>query len=125
MMSDEEYGAVVLRPLAGEPRAPSMVDIARALADGRRRRRVRKIKVYCASTAAAVLVLAGGAALVAPRPDARPPLVAESSPAVPQPSPPTQPSAPAPTAQPSASHPASANTPSAPVSCKVERLPIP
>jgi hypothetical protein len=40
-MNDEEYGTLLLRPLAGEPAGPPRIDVARAMRDGRRLRRRR------------------------------------------------------------------------------------
>jgi len=65
MLSDEEYGAVLLRPLADEPRQPSTVDIGRALAEGRRRRRRRRLAGYAASGALAVVIIGMVAVTVA------------------------------------------------------------
>jgi hypothetical protein len=40
-MNDEEYGTLLLRPLAGEPAGPPRIDVARAMREGRRMRRRR------------------------------------------------------------------------------------
>jgi hypothetical protein len=40
-MNDDEYGTLLLRPLAGEPAGPPLIDVARAMREGRRMRRRR------------------------------------------------------------------------------------
>jgi hypothetical protein len=108
MESEDRYAATLLRPLAREPRAPSTVDISRAVADGERRRRLELVVRAGASTAVAALVLVGGWAAVAPRLSADRTGPPPSSPAVVPPS-----------ASPSAS------APPAPPACTIERLPVP
>lgn len=76
MVTDEEYGNVLLRPLAGEPRTPSTVDVTRALAEGRRRRLRRRLLAYASSgltalvlvTALTLTLTLGGLRDGAPRP---------------------------------------------------------
>jgi hypothetical protein len=125
MMTDEEYGTVVLRALDDEPRAPSTVDVTKALVEGRRRRRVRKIKLTCTGGAAAVLLIAGGFAVVRPDAGDGVPTVAQSAPA-------SAPSSAGPTGSPSASAPASRAASgetgaivAAPTSCSVQVLAVP
>ena len=40
-MNEDEFGAVLLRPLDGEPAGPARIDVAKAMRDGRRMRRRR------------------------------------------------------------------------------------
>ncbi|MBO0870988.1 MAG: hypothetical protein J2P15_20750, partial [Micromonosporaceae bacterium] len=50
----------LLRTLDGDPYGPSRVDIRRAIAEGRRRRRIRRGVGYAGTAAVAALVVAGG-----------------------------------------------------------------
>jgi hypothetical protein len=63
-MNDDELGVRLLRPLAGEPSGPPRIDVPRAMAEGRKRRKLRWW-----SSGAAVLALttaaAGGGTLAA------------------------------------------------------------
>src|SRR5689334_7453376 len=67
MEPDEEYATLVLRALDAPPPHPSTVDIGRAVTEGRRRRRLRRLTgVLATGTAAAVVLVAvpvGAAAL--------------------------------------------------------------
>src|SRR5688572_9381846 len=58
MRSEEEYGAVLLRPLSQDPPAPSTVDITRAITEGRRRRRARRLSGYAAAATVTVIAMA-------------------------------------------------------------------
>jgi hypothetical protein len=44
-MNDDEYGSVLLRPLDVEPAGAPLIDVARAMRDGRRTRRLRPDRV--------------------------------------------------------------------------------
>ena len=58
--SDERYGATRLRPMAGEPDTVSRIDLSRAVAVGRRRKRVRRISgVAAAACLVTVAALVG------------------------------------------------------------------
>jgi len=58
MESEDTYAAAALRVLDDEPRTPSRVDLVRAIAEGRRRRRVRRLLPVGAVAAATVAVAA-------------------------------------------------------------------
>lgn len=59
-MGDQDQDARrLLAPLAGEPAGPSSVDIRRAIADGRRRLRTRRLVGASAVAAATVMIAAG------------------------------------------------------------------
>lgn len=62
MHLDEESARWVLGPLDGEPDTPSGVNIHRAIMEGRRRRRARRVSGYAATAGLTVLVLVGAAA---------------------------------------------------------------
>ncbi|GIJ44469.1 hypothetical protein Val02_13550 [Virgisporangium aliadipatigenens] len=64
--AEDEYGQLLLRPLDTEPPPVSTVSIAKALADGRKLRRLRRIKMYCAGTATAVALVAAAGLVIAP-----------------------------------------------------------
>ncbi|MBM2621224.1 hypothetical protein JIG36_37550 [Actinoplanes sp. LDG1-06] len=68
--SDDEYGALLLRPLSGEPSGPPAIDVSKAMRDGRRRRR-RWWAGGSALSAVAVTAVTGGV-LVAARPNPAP-----------------------------------------------------
>ncbi|MEE6258128.1 hypothetical protein [Plantactinospora sonchi] len=110
MDPDEKYAESFLRPLAGEPRTPSVVDVDRAIADGERR--LRRLRTAGAGAAAAVLVLAVTGGWVLLRTDA--PVGPPDRVAI-------GPSPTSPTGSPSSSAPAV--TP--PTSCTVHRLDVP
>ncbi len=80
-MNDDEYGALLLRPLRGEPAGPSRIDPARAMREGRRRRRgwFAGGAAFAAVTATAV---AGGVLATAGGPD-EPPIPLPPDPAMP------------------------------------------
>ncbi|GAA5181163.1 hypothetical protein GCM10023322_15140 [Rugosimonospora acidiphila] len=63
MESDEEYGVSLLRPLDREPAGPPAIDVARAIAAGRRRRFALGLAGSAAAVVAVGLVV-GGSALV-------------------------------------------------------------
>ncbi len=63
MHIDENSAGTILGQLDDDPPVPSIVDIERAVGDGRRRRRVRRAAGYGAVAGAAALVLAGGSVL--------------------------------------------------------------
>ncbi|MEV4709368.1 hypothetical protein [Actinoplanes sp. NPDC049316] len=79
-LDDERYAAALLRPLAGEPAGPPRIDVARAMAEGRRRRLTRwwasgtAIVALTATTAAGgtLALSAVGRPGTAPRPVATP-----------------------------------------------------
>src|SRR6185369_13617440 len=60
MQLDEETAGVVLRPLDEDPHTRSTIDVRRAVTDGRRRRRVRRVGAYAATAGVTALALAGG-----------------------------------------------------------------
>jgi hypothetical protein len=69
METDEEYATVVLRRLDGPLPGTSTVDIGRAVAEGRRRRRIRRLTgLLSAGTATAVVLVAVPVAVGALRP---------------------------------------------------------
>ncbi len=82
MSNDDEYATVLLRPLAGDPVSPSRVDVARAMSDGRRRRRTRWFAGGVAVAAMSATAMAGGPlAVTALRgPSPAPSLTASASP---------------------------------------------
>ena len=86
-LTDEEYAAWALRPLAGEPGGPSGVDVARAVRAGRRHRRGRWAGLAALSAAVLAILVGGGVVLSAagdpdkPKPKPAPSLPPE--PAVP------------------------------------------
>ncbi len=84
MSNEDEYATVLLRPLAGDPVSPSRVDVARAMSDGRRRRRTRWYAGGVAVAAMTATAMAGGPmAVTAFRGPAAAPLpTASASPAV-------------------------------------------
>ncbi|HEU4350103.1 MAG TPA: hypothetical protein VFR35_20175 [Actinoplanes sp.] len=100
---DEHEVRRLLRPLAGEPAGPSTVDVPRAMAEGRRRRRARSWATGTAVAALTATSVAGGT-LAVTAVDRRPP------PPVPWPVPST--AAPFPT-----------TVPAVPTGCTVTRLP--
>ncbi|WP_433828301.1 hypothetical protein ACQP2E_02665 [Actinoplanes sp. CA-015351] len=58
-MNDDEYGISLLRPLdTGVPDGPSRINVAKAMGDGRRARRVRTISAAAAITAVVVTAAA-------------------------------------------------------------------
>ncbi|MEV4347611.1 hypothetical protein AB0J83_24415 [Actinoplanes sp. NPDC049596] len=76
-MRDEEYGALLLRPLDGEPDAPSKIDVAKAMRDGRHRRGRRwwaggsaLVAAVAAASVGGVLATGGG---TPPKPKVLPP----------------------------------------------------
>ena len=107
MLSDEEYGAALLRPLDREPTGPSTVDVMRAVDDGRRYRRRARVAGVAGVVAATALVVSGGATVVGwgrhapPSVDPRPPAASAT---LPSPSP---------------------TTPAGPSACTLQRLPVP
>src|SRR6266540_430071 len=129
-METEEYATLLLAPLYGEPTTPSTVDIKRAVAEGRRRRRSRQVLGYAAIAALTALALAGlpaadrllanagpapkggpaGSPTTSSSPAASGSPTAAGSPAIVQP--------PEPTAHATA-------TPRPPTRCTLARLPIP
>jgi hypothetical protein len=73
-MNDDDYGALLLRPLAGEPTGPTRADLPRAMRMGRRMRHRRRWSGFAALFAAlTAAVVAGGLALApastAPKPE--------------------------------------------------------
>ncbi len=82
MSNEDEYAAVLLRPLAGDPVSPSRVDVARAVSEGRRRRRTRWYAGGVAVAAVTATAMAGGPlAVTALRgPGPAPSLTASASP---------------------------------------------
>ena len=80
-MNDEEYGVLLLRPLDGEPDAPSRIDVARAMSDGRRMRRRHWWTAGPALAAVTATAVAGG--VLATDQDRRPRPVLPPEPPVP------------------------------------------
>src|SRR6266508_774678 len=129
-METEEYATLLLAPLYGEPTTPSTVDIKRAVAEGRRRRRSRQVLGYAAIAALTALALAGlpaadrllanagpapkggpaGSPTTSSSPAASGSPTAAGSPAIVQPPEPTAPAT---------------ATPRPPTRCTLARLPIP
>jgi uncharacterized membrane protein len=95
----------LLRPLDDEPRTPSTVDIRRAIADGRRRRRTRRGAAYAGVAAVTALSLAGVSLAANGRVNHAPPDAAAS--------------------RGQATTATSAPAATAPTSCALERLPAP
>ena len=92
-LDDDRYAAALLRPLAGEPSGPSRIDVARAMAEGRRRRRSRWWASGAAVVALTATTAAGGtlafSAVGRPSPEPRP--VATPAPSVTAAAPPARP----------------------------------
>jgi hypothetical protein len=65
-MNDDEFGALLLRPLAGEPAGTPRIDVARAIRDGRRMRRRRWWSGGTALIAAITATVVGGSLLLSP-----------------------------------------------------------
>lgn len=96
MSDQDELARRLLAPLAGEPAGPSTVDIRRAMAEGRRRLRTRRLAGVGVAAAVTVLVAAGvPVAVDAPWQLAEPPppLTTPSTPATPTPAGPAPPEA--------------------------------
>lgn len=110
---DLEYGRRMLAPLAGEPAGASTVDIRRAIADGRRRQRVRRVAGGSAVAAATALVVAGVpvALAAADGPDTPPPAATPSA----MPASPTA----------SSGSPTASSGPVPPSECQLQDLPVP
>jgi len=68
-MNDDEFGALLLRPLAGEPAGPPRIDVAKAMRDGRKMRRRRWWSGGTAITAVTATAIAGGVLAAATEPD--------------------------------------------------------
>ena len=90
-LDDERYATALLRPLAGEPSGPPRIDVARAMAEGSRRRRSRWWASGAAIVALTATTAAGGTLALsavgrpspAPRPVATPvPSVTAAAPPV-------------------------------------------
>jgi hypothetical protein len=113
MHLDEESARWVLGPLDGEPDTPSGVNVHRAIVEGRRRRRARRMGGYAATAGLTVLVLVGAAAA------ANGWLSPPATPATFQP---------AGSSEPTASPPAPVTltpAPQAPTKCRISTLPVP
>lgn len=65
-MNDDEYGALLLRPLAGEPAGPPGLDVAKAMRDGLRMRRRRWWTAGTTLIAAITATLLTGGLLLSP-----------------------------------------------------------
>lgn len=65
-MNGDEYGSLLLRPLRGEPAGTARLDVAKAMRDGRRRRRVRWWTGGASALAATVTALVAGSLLLSP-----------------------------------------------------------
>jgi hypothetical protein len=117
---EHEEARRLLAPLASEPTRPSMVDVSRAVADGRRRLRTRRIAGVGTVAAVTALVVAGvPAALAAVRAPDAPPVASGSPTATPSPSPnPSLTPYPVPTTEPEPA-------PEPPTSCELELPPVP
>jgi hypothetical protein len=63
MRIDEESAGTVLSQLDEDPHTPSTVDVMRAVTDGRRRRRARRLAGYAAVAGGTAVVLVGGSAV--------------------------------------------------------------
>jgi hypothetical protein len=74
-MNDDEYGALLLRPLITEPPAATGIDVAEAMRSGRRHRRARSWFTFSGLTALTAATATGGVlALTGPDPTPRPDL---------------------------------------------------
>src|SRR5690349_16004793 len=62
MRIDEESAGLILGQLDDDPPTPSRVDLARAVTDARRRRRIRRVGGYTAVAGATALLLVGTSA---------------------------------------------------------------
>ncbi|WP_433828300.1 hypothetical protein ACQP2E_02655 [Actinoplanes sp. CA-015351] len=68
-MNDEDYGALLLRPLkTGTPDGPTRIDVAKAMGDGLRARRVRTWSTVTAVTAGLAAIVTGGVLVLMPAP---------------------------------------------------------
>lgn len=65
-MNDNDYGPLLLRPLAGEPSGPPRIDVPRAMREGRRMRRRRWWPGLAALLASLTAALVAGNLLLAP-----------------------------------------------------------
>jgi hypothetical protein len=109
VLSDEEYGAALLRPLDREPTRPSTVDVMRAVEDARRYRRRAGLAGVAGVVAATALVVTGGVTVVgwgrqAPTAVGTRPPAASAMVTPPSPSP---------------------SAPAGPTACTMQRLPVP
>jgi hypothetical protein len=59
MRIDDDTAGLILRQLDDDPGTPTTVDVARAVADGRRRHRARRVGGYAAAAGATALLLVG------------------------------------------------------------------
>jgi hypothetical protein len=77
-MNDDDFGATLLRPLRGEPGGPPLVDVPKAMRDGRRMRNRRWWSAGAAVFATLAAALIAGNLLIGPaqdgKPSPRPPL---------------------------------------------------
>jgi hypothetical protein len=108
MQLDETWASAVLSSLDEEPGTRSTVDVRRAISEGRRRRRARRVGGYVATAGATVLVLAG-TAVAADTWQGQPPASSTGSPAAGSPSLGGSPDPP----------------PVPPTTCQISRLPLP
>lgn len=116
MQLDEQSASVLLRALDDEPHTPSTVDVTRAIADGRRRRRVRRAAAYGVASAATALVLVGASVAVgAMRAPARHDQTIGTAPATAATTVPPPPSA----------DPVPKDAPAAPAKCVIAQLKVP
>jgi uncharacterized membrane protein len=129
-METEEYARLLLAPLYGEPATRSTVDIRRAVAEGRRRRRSRQVLGYAAIAVLTALALAGLPAADRLLPGAGPvpkggSPTAAGSPTVAAPSETAPPEQTAPAKTPPEQSSPATGAPPAPTTCTLARLPIP
>jgi hypothetical protein len=90
MRIDDDTAGLILRQLDDDPATPTTVDVARAVADGRRRHRARRVGGYAAAAGATALLLVGVSAAAGQWLGAEPPSPAGSA----KQTPPTTPVAP-------------------------------
>ncbi|MBU2663919.1 hypothetical protein KOI35_10500 [Actinoplanes bogorensis] len=85
-MTDNDHAVRILRTLPDQPPAPSTVDVARTMTEGRRRRRMRRWAAGTATAAVTVVAAAGATVLMRETPPApAPPVAGPSTKATPSP----------------------------------------
>jgi hypothetical protein len=82
-VNDDEYGGILLRPLRGDPTGPARLDVAKAMRDGRRRRRLRWWTGGSALAATVTALVTGSLLLQPAQQDSRPRPVLPPDPPVP------------------------------------------
>ncbi|MEU8237994.1 hypothetical protein AB0C07_07115 [Actinoplanes missouriensis] len=72
-MNEDEYGTLLLRPLDTEPDATGRIDVAKAMRNGLRARRVRTWSTGAAVTTGLAVAVTSGILVLRPHPEALPP----------------------------------------------------